>query len=176
MSDSDPYQAYADYSLCICGEKTHLRKPRNLSPRLLGLACEAPARRLRVTCGAPATLLFNLLRNHCCRNKPTDALVLQTLLYYYRVIRGHPLLAPLPSITISFTTQNQFSIFQLISYQVTVLRPLYIKSSILQFSMPAPKSITSQLVYKGYSSITCFSVCLSQLYLYLRLPTRTPTQ
>ena len=33
-----------------------------------------------------------------------DALVLYTLLYYYRVIRGHLLLAPLPSITISFIT------------------------------------------------------------------------
>jgi hypothetical protein len=29
-----------------------MRKPRNLSPRLLGLAYEAPARRLQVTCGA----------------------------------------------------------------------------------------------------------------------------
>ena len=86
------------------GRKLHLRKPRDPSPRLLGLAYEAPARRLRVTCGVPTTLLFGLLRNHCCRNKPTDALVSQTLLYYYRVIRGHPLLAPLPSITISFIT------------------------------------------------------------------------
>ena len=103
-------------------------------------------------------------------------LVLYTLLYYYRVIRGRPLLAPPPFITISFITQNQFSIFQLISHQVTALRPFYIKSSILQFSIPATKSITSQLVYKGYNSITCFSVCLGQLYLYLRLPTRTPTQ
>ena len=42
--------------------------------------------------------------------------------------------------------------------------------------MPATKSITSQLVRKGYSSITCFGICLSQLYLYLRLPTRTPTR
>ena len=29
-----------------------MRKPRDLSPRLLGLAYEAPARRLRVTYGA----------------------------------------------------------------------------------------------------------------------------
>ena len=156
--------------------KLYLRKPYNLSPRLLGLAYKAPARRLRVTYGAPTTLLFNLLRNYYCRNKPTDALVSQTLLYYYRVIRGHPLLAPLPSIAISFATQNQFSIFQLISHQVTALRPFYNKSSILQFSVLATKSIASQLVYKGYSSITCFSIYLSQLYLHLRLPTRTPTQ
>ena len=83
---------------------------------------------------------------------------------------------PLPSITISLTTWNQFSIFQLISYQVTALRPFYIKSSILQFSMPATKSIASQLVRKGYSSITCLGVCLGQLYSHLRLPTRTPTR
>ena len=76
----------------------------------------------------------------------------------------------------SFITRNQFSTFQLISHQVTTLRPFYIKSSVLQFSIPATKSITSWLVCKGHSSITCFSVCLSQLYLYLRLPTRTPTQ
>ena len=137
---------------------------------------DSPIRRLRVTYSAPTTLLFDLLRNHYCRNKPTDALVSQTLLYYYRVIRGHPLLAPLPSITISFITRNQFSIFQLISHQVTALRPFYIESSILQLSVLATKSITSRLVRKGYSSITCFSVCLSQLYLYLRLPTRIPTQ
>ena len=86
------------------GRKLYLRKPYNLSPRLLGLACEAPIRRLRVTYSAPTTLLFNLLRNYCCRNKPTDALVSQPLLYYYRVIRGRPLLAPLPSIAISFAT------------------------------------------------------------------------
>src|SRR6266550_8774397 len=67
-----------------------------LSPRLLGLVYRAPARRLRVTCGAPTTLLFDLFRNHCCRNKPTDALVSQTLLYYCRVIRGRLLLAPYP--------------------------------------------------------------------------------
>ena len=42
--------------------------------------------------------------------------------------------------------------------------------------MLATKSIASQLVYKGHNSITCFGVCLSQLYLHLRLPTRTPTQ
>ena len=42
--------------------------------------------------------------------------------------------------------------------------------------MPATKSITSQLVRKGYNSITCFGVCLSQLYLHLRLPTRIPTR
>ena len=51
------------------------------------------------------------------------------LLYYYKVIRGHLLLASLPSITISFIIQNQSSIFQLISYQVTTLKPFYIKSS-----------------------------------------------
>ena len=42
--------------------------------------------------------------------------------------------------------------------------------------MPATKSITSQLVRKGHSSITYLGVCLSQPYLHLRLPTRTPTQ
>ena len=99
-SDSDPYWAHADYFLYICGEKTLLRKPRNLSPCLLGLAYKAPTSHLQCS----TTLLFNLLRNHCCRNKPTDALVSQTLLYYCRVIRGRLLLAPLPSITISFTT------------------------------------------------------------------------
>ena len=78
------------------GRKLYLRKPYNLSPRLLGLACEAPTRRLRVTYSTPTTLLFNLFRNHYCRNKPTDALVLQPLLYYYRVIKGRPLLAPRP--------------------------------------------------------------------------------
>ena len=42
--------------------------------------------------------------------------------------------------------------------------------------MLATKSITSQLVRKGYNSITCFGICFSQLYLYLKLPTKTPTQ
>ena len=37
--------------------------------------------------------------------------------------------------------------------------------------MPATKSIASRLVRKGHNSITYFSVCFSQLYLYLRLPT-----
>src|ERR1700684_268394 len=87
------------------GRKLYLRKPRDPSPRLLGLAYKAPTRRLRVTYSTPTTLLFNLLRNYYCCNKPTDALVLYTLLYYYRVIRGRPLLAPpLPSIIISFIT------------------------------------------------------------------------
>ena len=122
------------------------------------------------------TLLYNLFRNYYCYNKPIDVLVLQTLLYYCRVIKGCLLLTPLPFITISFITQNWFSIFQLISYQVTALRSFYIKSGILQFSMPTTKSITSQLVRKGYSSITYFSVCLGQLYSHLRLPTRTPIQ
>ena len=95
MSDLDPYWAHADYSLYIyMGRKLYLRKPYNPSSRLLGLAYRAPIRRLRVTSSAPTTLLFNLLRNYYCRNKPTDALVLQPLLYYYRVIRGRPLLAP----------------------------------------------------------------------------------
>ena len=54
-SDSDPYWAHADYSLFIYREKTLLkRKPRNPSPRLLGLAYLAPIRRLRV---AYSTLL-----------------------------------------------------------------------------------------------------------------------
>ena len=78
------------------GRKLYLRKPYNPSPYLLGLAYKAPIRRLRVTYSASTTLLFNLLRNHYCYNKPTDALVLYTLLYYYRVIRGRLLLAPPP--------------------------------------------------------------------------------
>ena len=85
MSDSDPYWAHADYFIYM-GRKLYLRKPRDPSPRLLGLACKAPVRRLRVTCGTSTTLYFDLFGNHCCRNKPTDALVSQTLLYYYRVI------------------------------------------------------------------------------------------
>ena len=77
MSDSDPYWAYTDYSLYIhVGRKLYLRKPRNPSPRLLGLAYRAPIRRLRVTSSTPTTLLFDLLKNYYCRNKPTDALVL----------------------------------------------------------------------------------------------------
>src|ERR1700733_12860747 len=63
--------------LITCGEKTlfkKMRKPRNPSPRLLGLACKAPASHLWCS----TTLLFDLLGNHCCRNKPTDALVSQT--------------------------------------------------------------------------------------------------
>ena len=105
MSDLDPYWAHADYSMYV-GRKLYLRKPHDPSPRLLGLACKTPIKRLRVTCGTPTTLHFDLLENHCCCNKPTDALVSQTLLYYYRVIRGRPLLTFLPSIAISFATQN----------------------------------------------------------------------
>ena len=78
MSDLDPYWAHTDYSLYTYGEKTLLRKSRNLSPCLLGLAYKVPARRLQVTYGAPSTLLFNLFRNYYCNNKPIDALVLQT--------------------------------------------------------------------------------------------------
>src|ERR1700727_2699899 len=89
---------------------------------------DSPTRRLRVTCGASTTLLFDLLGNHCCRNKPTDALVLQTLLYYYR---GRPLLAPPPSIAISFATRNWFSTFWLISHWVTALGPFCVESSVL---------------------------------------------
>ena len=149
-----------------------MRKPHNLSLRFLELAYLAPISYLQCS----TTLLFNLFRNYCCHIKPIDALVSQTQLYYCRVIRGRLILAPLPSITISFITQNQSSIFQLISYQVTALRPFYIKSSILQFFMLATKSVISQLVYRGHNSITCFGIYLSQLYLYFRLPTKTPTQ
>ena len=74
---------------------------------------------------------LHLLGNHCCCNKPIDMLISQTLLYYYRVIRERPLLAPLLFIAISFTTWNWFSIFWLISQWVTALRPFYIKSSVL---------------------------------------------
>ena len=105
ISDSDPYWAHADYSIYM-GRKLYLRKPHNLFPRLLRLACKAPAKRLRVTCGTFTTLYFDLLGNHCCCNKSTDVLVSQTLLYYYRVIRGRLLLTLLPFITIFFVTQN----------------------------------------------------------------------
>ena len=46
MSDLDPYWAHADYSLFTYREKTlfkKIRKPRNPSPCLLGLAYKAPA-------------------------------------------------------------------------------------------------------------------------------------
>ena len=154
------------------GRKLCLRKPYNPSPRLQGLAYRSPASCLQCS----STLLFNLLRNYYCRNKPTDALVLYTLLYHYRAIRGRLLLAPLPSISISFAIWNWSSIFWPISHQVAAFRPFYIKSSVLQFSVPATKSITSQLVCKGHNSITCFGVCLSQPYLHLGLPTRISTQ
>jgi hypothetical protein len=65
------------------GRKLYLRNPRDPSPHLLGLACLVPASHLWCS----STLLFDLLGYHCCRNKPTDALVSQTLLYYCRVIR-----------------------------------------------------------------------------------------
>ena len=78
------------------GRKLYLKKPRDPSPCLLGLACEAPIRCLQVTCGTPTILLFDLFGNYYCRNKPIDVLVSQTLLYYYRVIRGRLLLAPYP--------------------------------------------------------------------------------
>jgi hypothetical protein len=133
MSDLNPYWAYADYSLFIYREKTQfkkkldLRKPRDLSLYLLGLAYLAPINHQWYS----TTLLFNLFGNYCCCNKLIDTLVLQTLLYYYRVIRGHLLLTPLPFITISFITWNWFSIFWLISYWVTALRPFCVESSVL---------------------------------------------
>ena len=71
--------------------------------RLLG-ACLAPAGHLWYS----ISLLFGHFGNHCCRNKPTDALVSQTPLYYCRVIRGYLLLAPLPFTAISFATRNWF--------------------------------------------------------------------
>ena len=89
------------------GRKLYLRKPHNPSSCLLGLAYKLPISHQWCS----TTLLFNLLRNHYCRNKPTDALVLHTILYSYRVIRGRLLLTPLPSITIFFATQNWSSIF-----------------------------------------------------------------
>src|SRR6266702_8858053 len=78
MSDSDPYWAHADYSLYIYREKTHVREnPVNRLPAfgtcLLG-AYLAPVDHLWYF----TSLLFGHLRNHCCRNKPTDALVLRT--------------------------------------------------------------------------------------------------
>ena len=74
------------------GRKLYLRKPRDPSPRLLELAYKAPTKHLQVTYGTPTTLLFDFFGNCCCCNKFMDALVSQTLLYYYRVIRGRPLL------------------------------------------------------------------------------------
>ena len=130
-SDLDPCQAYTDYSLYIyIGRKLYLRNPYNPSSRLLRLAYLAPISYLQCS---TTLFFFNLFRNYCCRNKPMDALVLQTLLYYCRVIRGRLLLAHLPSITISFIIQNQSSIFQQISYQVAALRPSYIQSSVLYY-------------------------------------------
>ena len=75
---------------------------------------DSPAGRLQVTYSTSTTLHFDLLGNHCCCNKPTDALVSQTLLYYYRVIRGRPLLAPLPSTFIYICFISKVSIFLLI--------------------------------------------------------------
>ena len=92
------------------------------------------------------------------------------------LLGGAHYLPPPPFITISFAIQNWFSIFQLISHWVTALRPFYIKSSILQFSVLATKSIASWLVRKGHNSIMYFGVCLGQLYSHLRLSTRIPTQ
>jgi len=124
----DPCWAHADYSLYIyMGRKLYLRKPCDPSPCLLGLAYKSPVSYQWCS----TTLLFNLLGNHCCCNKPTDALVLYTVLYFYRVIRGRLLLAPLLSIAISFITQNWSSIFWPISHRVAALRPFYIKSSVL---------------------------------------------
>ena len=53
------------------GRKLYLRKPRDLSPRLLELAYLVPTSYQWYS----STLLFDLFGNHCCRNKPTDALV-----------------------------------------------------------------------------------------------------
>ena len=104
------------------GRKLHLRKPRNPFPRLLGLAYKAPA-----SCQwCFTTLIFNLFGNHCCRNKPMDALVSHTLLYCCRVTGGRLLLAPLPSI--SFATQNWSNTFWLISHWVTALRPFVLRA------------------------------------------------
>src|SRR6266702_6743295 len=77
-SDSDPYWAHADYSLYICGEKTLVREnPMNrlsaFGTCLLSTYL-APAGHLWYS----TSLLFGHLGNHCCRNKPTDALVSQT--------------------------------------------------------------------------------------------------
>ena len=86
------------------GRKLYLRKPHNPSPCLLGLAYKAPIKYLQVIYNIFTILLFNLFRNYCYCNKPINALVLLTLLYYYRVIRGRPLLTPLFFIVIFFTT------------------------------------------------------------------------
>jgi hypothetical protein len=94
--------------------------------RLLS-ACLAPTGRLWYS----IFLLFGHLGNHCCRNNLMDVLVSQTSLYHRRVIRGCLLLTPLPSSTISFATQNWFSIFWLISHLVTALRPFCVESSVL---------------------------------------------
>ena len=77
MSDLDPYWAHADYSSFTYREKTlfeKMKKPYDLSPRLLGLAYRAPASYLWCS----TTLLYDLLGNYCCCNKPMDALVSQT--------------------------------------------------------------------------------------------------
>ena len=46
--DSDPYWAYADYSLYTCGEKTLLEKTLWTVSLPLGPACLAPAWHLQV--------------------------------------------------------------------------------------------------------------------------------
>ena len=102
MSDSDPYWAHVDYSLYTYGEKTLVKE--NPVNRLLAFrtcllsACLAPAGHLWYS----KSLLFGHLRNHCCRNKPMDALVLQTCFTTVESLGGtcclprYPLL-PFPS-------------------------------------------------------------------------------
>jgi len=51
-SDSDPYWPTRTTPYIHIGRKLYLRKPCNLSPRLLGLAYKAPIRRLQVTSSA----------------------------------------------------------------------------------------------------------------------------
>ena len=75
-SDSDPYWAHADYSLYIYKEKTLVREnPINCLPAFktcLLSTCLAPISHLWYF----KSLLFGYFKNHCCRNKPIDALVL----------------------------------------------------------------------------------------------------
>jgi hypothetical protein len=62
MSDSDPIGPTWTTPYIYIGRKLYLRKPRNLSPRLLGLAYRAPTRRLRVTYGTLLPYFLTSLR------------------------------------------------------------------------------------------------------------------
>ena len=75
-SDSDPYWAYVDYSLYIYREKTLVREnPVNYFPAF-GTYLFSTYLALAGYLWYFKSLLFSHFGNHCCRNKPIDALVL----------------------------------------------------------------------------------------------------